>query len=99
VLEAMRAHPELVGGQGALDTDLMQALEGWTAKRGGEGLLCAVTPDGVGLALKAEDGNPRPLRPALARFLTLLGHDLPQAFSYVAVVNSRGDKVGEVSAE
>ena len=99
VLEAMRAHPELVGGQGALDTELMQTLEGWTAKRGGEGLLCAVSPNGVGLALKSEDGNPRPLRPALARFLPLLGHDLSQAFSYVEVVNSRGEKVGEVTAE
>jgi L-asparaginase II len=99
VLEAMRAHPALVGGEGAIDTDLMRALDGWTAKRGGEGLLCAVSPDGIGLVLTSEDGNPRPLRPALARFFTLLGQDLPSGFSYVEVVNSRGDNVGEVSAE
>jgi len=99
VLEAMQAHPELVGGDGALDTDLMRALPGWTAKRGGEGLLCAVAPEGIGIALKAEDGNPRPLRPALARFITFLGQDLPPGFSYIEVVNSRGEKVGEVSAE
>lgn len=97
VLAAMQAHPQLVGGEGALDSDLMRALEGWTAKRGGEGLLCAVSPDGIGLALKSEDGNPRPLRPALARFVTFLGQDLPQAFSYIEVVNSRGERVGEVS--
>ena len=95
----MQAHPELVGGDGALDTDLMRALPGWTAKRGGEGLLCAVAPEGIGIALKAEDGNPRPLRPALARFITFLGQDLPPGFSYIEVVNSRGEKVGEVSAE
>ena len=99
VLGAMRAHPALVGGEGAIDTDLMRALDGWTAKRGGEGLLCAVSPNGIGLVFKSEDGNPRPLRPALARFFTLLGQDLPSGFSYVEVVNSRGDNVGEVSAE
>jgi L-asparaginase II len=99
VLEAMRAYPELVGGAGAVDTDLMRALPGWTSKRGGEGLLCAVSGDGLGLALKVQDGNPRALRPALRSFFALLGQDLPRGFAYVEVTNSRGEKVGEVSAE
>ena len=30
--EAMRAHPELVGGAGQADTELMRALPGWIAK-------------------------------------------------------------------
>src|SRR5262245_20567170 len=34
VLAAMRAHPELVGGEGSLDTALMHALPGWLAKGG-----------------------------------------------------------------
>src|SRR2546425_1162356 len=38
---AMRAHPELVGGRGSVDTELMQALPGWIAKGGAEGLFCA----------------------------------------------------------
>jgi L-asparaginase II len=91
-LAAMRAHPELVGGEGSLDTDLMRRLPGWVAKGGAEGLLCAVTPDGTGYAVKSEDGNPRPLRAALAHFL---GEDL----GTVPVVNSRGDAVGEVVVE
>src|SRR5688500_15622023 len=41
ILAAMRAHPELIRGRGALDTTLMQELPGWTAKGGAEGLLCA----------------------------------------------------------
>ena len=41
----MTAHPDLVGGQGADDTDLMRALPGWAAKRGAEGLFCARSPD------------------------------------------------------
>ena len=75
VLEAMRAHPELVGGDGALDTALMRDQPGWVAKRGAEGLLCAVSPGGLAIALKSEDGNPRPLRPGLGRFLSALGFE------------------------
>ncbi len=92
ILAAMRAHPELVGGAGSLDTDVMRRLRDWVAKGGAEGLLCAVSPDGTGYAVKSEDGNPRPLRPALARFLEADLGTLP-------VVNSRGDVVGEVVVE
>jgi hypothetical protein len=46
------------------------------------------------VALKAEDGNQRALRPALARFLGL-GDD----FAVVPVENSRGERVGEIVAE
>src|SRR5262245_23616338 len=92
VLAAMRARPELVGGDGSLDTDLMRRQPGWVAKGGAEGLLCALGPDGAGYAVKCEDGNPRPLRPALARFLDA---DLGS----VPVVNMRGELVGEVVAE
>ena len=41
IAAAMRANPELIRGQGALDTKLMRALPGWTAKGGAEALLCA----------------------------------------------------------
>src|SRR5919202_1308336 len=76
VAEAMRAHPELVGGAGKPDTELMRAAPGWVAKGGAEGLLCAAGPGGVGVALKAEDGNYRAVAPALAGFLRLLDLDL-----------------------
>ena len=89
ILAAMRAHPELVGGEGSLDTDLMRRQPGWAAKGGAEGLLCAVAPDGTGYAVKSEDGNPRPLRSALARFLD-------EDLGTVPVENSRGEVVGEV---
>ncbi len=92
VLAAMRAHPELVGGQGSLDTDLMQAHPDWVAKGGAEGLFCAVSPNGTGYALKAEDGSTRPLRAALGRFL---GEDL----GVMSVENSRGEVVGDVQLD
>jgi L-asparaginase II len=69
-------------------------LGGWVAKGGAEGLLCAAR-DGVGIALKAEDGAQRPLRSALAAFLVELGHD-PGGLADVPVENSRGEVVGEL---
>jgi L-asparaginase II len=95
VLEAMRAHPQLVGGAEALDTRLMRVLPGWVAKGGAEGLLCAASPDGIGFVLKVEDGNQRALPPALRSFLPDLERQL-DSFASVPVENSRGEVVGEV---
>ena len=92
IVAAMTAHPELIGYErGATDTDLMRLRPGWIAKGGAEGLICAATPEGVGIALKVEDGNMRALRPALAALLGL-GDD----FGAVLLLNSRGERVGEV---
>jgi L-asparaginase II len=95
---AMRARPELIRGDDAADTMLMRALPGWTAKGGAEGLMCAAGPDGVGVALKVEDGNTRALKPALGAFLRELGHDL-DGFHRVPVLNSRGEECGEMVAQ
>ena len=69
VAAAMRAHPELIRGPMAADSLLMRELDGWTAKGGAEGLLCASGPGGLGIALKIEDGSMRAMRPALAELL------------------------------
>ncbi len=74
----------------------MRTLPGWTAKGGAEGLLCAAGPDGVGLALKVEDGSARAMRPALGTFLQRLGLD-PRPFGQTELRNSRGDVVGELA--
>lgn len=95
VASAMRAHPELVRGGSATDTVLMQRLSGWTAKGGAEGLFCAAGPDGLGIALKAEDGSSRPLGPAVAAFLARLGVEVPD-LAVDPVSNSRGERVGEI---
>jgi L-asparaginase II len=97
VTAAMRAHPDLIRGGRAADTMLMRALPGWIAKGGAEGLMCAAG-DGVGVALKAEDGSARALRPALAALLGRLGHDLPTDFRVAQVENSRREPVGEIVA-
>ena len=92
VAEAMRARPELVRGDGAPDTELMRLGRGWIAKGGAEGMLCAAR-DGLGIALKAEDGGQRPLGPALTAFLTLLGLDTG-GLGERKLENSRGEVVG-----
>jgi L-asparaginase len=95
VAEAMRAYPELIRGHGADDTILMESHPGWTAKGGAEGLLCAAGPEGLGLALKVEDGNGRALRPAAGVFLEQLG--LPaDPFGPVPTRNSRDELVGRL---
>jgi L-asparaginase II len=98
VAAAMRAHPDLIRGHGATDTVLMQQLPGWTAKGGAEGLLCAVSPEGVGVALKAEDGAGRSLGPATAAFLAALGAEVG-ALAAVPLTNSRAETVGEIVTE
>ena len=95
VAGAMREHPEIIRGPGAADTMLMELLPGWIAKGGAEGLLCAASEDGLGIALKVEDGAGRAVRSALASFLVGLGLDAGE-LGEVAVRNSRGEVVGEL---
>jgi len=95
IVAAMSSHPELIGYErGAIDTDLMRLRLGWVAKGGAEGLICAASPEGIGIAIKIEDGNMRALRPALAAFLGL-GED----FAVVPIENSLGEVVGEIACE
>jgi len=87
---AMAARPELVGGTGSTDTELMRARPGWFAKGGAEGLFCV--SDGTDAwAFKVEDGASRGLRPALAQVFGL------EQFREVDVRNSRGEVVGSIS--
>ena len=95
VADAMRARPELIRGPSAPDTELMRLGDGWVAKGGAEGLLCAGR-DGLGVALKSADGAQRPLAAALALFLGLLGFDT--GADDVRVENSRGEVVGAIRA-
>ena len=92
VLEAMRAHPELIGGPEASDTRLMHVVDGAIAKRGAEGVLCGLLPDGTGFALKVEDGASRAAGPAAAAFLHI------QELREAPLFNSRGELIGRVQA-
>jgi L-asparaginase II len=92
---AMRAHPELVRGEGATDTVLMQAQPGTFAKGGADGLFCAGGRS-TGLALKVADGNGRALRPALAALASSLGMPIPE-FERVTLPNRHGEPAATVA--
>jgi L-asparaginase II len=96
VARAMRAHPDLIRGPGATDTELMRRLPGWIAKGGAEGLLCAAG-DGVGVALKSADGTSRGLAAAAHAFFARLDLDLGE-LAVTPLLNSRAEQVGEIAA-
>jgi L-asparaginase II len=71
---AMRAHPEVVGGEGRFSTALMRDTGGrLIAKGGAEGLECMGIPArGWGVAVKCEDGSGRAVAPAAVALLEQL---------------------------
>jgi L-asparaginase II len=73
----------------------MKTLPVWCAKGGAEGLLCAAG-DGIGVALKVEDGNGRAVGPAAAAFFRQLDLDLGD-LAVVPLENSRGELAGEIT--
>jgi L-asparaginase II len=98
VAAAMRAHPALIRGPESPDTILMRTHEGWIAKGGAEGLICAAGPRALGVALKIEDGNGRAVGPAIAAFVARLGYRV-EKLERAPIENSRGESVGEIRAE
>ena len=95
VAAAIRAHPDLIGGPAGADVQLMHAAPDWIAKGGAEGLICASGPDGLGVALKSEDGSQRPLAVALSSLLARLGVSVDVPGS-IPLRNSHGEAVGKV---
>jgi L-asparaginase II len=99
VADAMRAHPQLVGGTGRDVTALMRGVDGLVAKDGAEGVYAAALTDGRAAAVKIEDGGGRARTPVLVGALRALGVDSP-AFDALATVPvlGHGERVGEVRA-
>ncbi len=97
VADAVRAHPELVGGTGRDVTRLMQGVPGLLAKDGAEGVYAAALPDGSAVALKIDDGAGRPRAAVMVAALRLLGADAPVLSELAtAPVLGGGQPVGEV---
>ena len=110
IVTAMTARPEMVEGDGELDTEVMRAARGrLVSKVGAEGVYCAGLlpcerwPRGLGLAFKIEDGDkgdrarPRAAVEALRQLGALDEEGLRalSKFSDVTLTNHRGDTVGE----
>jgi L-asparaginase II len=104
VLGAIAAQPFLLGGTDRFDTILIEETDGRViSKVGAEGVHTAICRDlAIGVAVKVEDGAARAQYPALLRALQLLDvlpATLPprlQAILRRAIVNTRGEAVGEI---
>lgn len=103
LVDAMRAHPELVAGEGRACTALMRAMGGHTAvKTGAEGVFVAILPEqGLGIALKILDGASRASEAAITALLVHLGlltRDDPVVRTYLnaPIRNWRGIVTGEM---
>ncbi|NJP31478.1 asparaginase [Micromonospora thermarum] len=77
VADAMRAHPEIVGGTQADDTRLMRGVPELLAKVGAEGVIAAAVPGVGAVALKIDDGAGRARMPVLVSALRRLGVAAP----------------------
>jgi L-asparaginase II len=99
IVEAILRHPDLVAGSGRPCTDMMRAHPGRVVtKVGAEGVYSALlVREGLGVALKVEDGHSVASALALAAVLGELGLR-PQPASLMArpIANSRGETVGEM---
>ena len=73
VADAMRAHPDLVGGTGRDVSRLMAGAAGVLAKDGAEGVFAAATADGAAVAVKVVDGTGRARTALLAGALRRAG--------------------------
>ena len=75
LVDAMRAHPDLVAGEGRACTELMRAMDGKVAiKTGAEAVFVAILPEqGLGMALKIVDGGTRAAEAAIAGLLVMYG--------------------------
>jgi len=69
--EAVAAHPFLVAGTGRFDTIVMEVLGARAfVKTGAEGVYCAALPEqGLGIAIKSEDGAGRAAEAVMANML------------------------------
>ncbi|MHA3914372.1 asparaginase [Halovulum sp. GXIMD14793] len=75
LVQAMAAHPFLVAGEGRACTELIEASsDGTVVKTGAEGVFLAILPkQGLGIALKAQDGATRAAEAAMAALLVRTG--------------------------
>ena len=109
IVSAMINYSQLIGGTERLDTLMMRAASGKIiSKIGAEGVwLCGVLPsekwkNGLGIALKIEDGDDKRARAVVSieilRQLGILSESDLREYSPMPIKNRRGDEVGKVES-
>ncbi len=106
LVDAMRAHPELVAGAGRLVTELLRKCgDRLVCKSGAEGVLgIGLLREGWGVGIKVEDGGPRALGAVALAVLGQLGVVTPEEAEELGeharpvVRNHSGAAVGAIRA-
>lgn len=104
VTDAMMAHPEMVGGTERFCTDLMRTGHGTlVGKAGAAGVYCVgLMQEGIGIAVKCEDGSGRGRDPVVVEILQQLGALTGEQIAALGKyhrpqnINHRKEKCGEV---
>lgn len=103
LVDAMAQYPLLIAGEGRACSELMSAVGGRVVlKTGAEGVYTAILPNqGLGIALKIEDGATRGSECAIAALLVRLGlcevkNPMIQKRMFSVLKNAAGIKVGNI---
>ena len=98
VADAMREHPQMVGGPTRDVSLLIAGISGLVAKDGAEGVYAAALPDGRAIALKIADGANRARPPLMRAALSALGVDFSgvDERAFASPIFGHGKIVGEV---
>jgi len=99
VFAAMRAFPEMVGGEKRFTTEAMRLIPGLMVKEGAEGVEIAALADGRSVAFKVIDGSMRAIPVVLVAALSRIGVDVSALHELADTpVLGGGLKVGEIVA-
>ena len=103
IVASMIAHPHMVAGHNRMDTLAIQAIGNVAFKAGAEGVMIAIVPErGLGVAVKARDGNKRACEVAALWILNRLELISDSAAREIAelmkpvIKNTRDDDVGMI---
>lgn len=104
IVRAMTGEPQMVAGRNRFNTDLLRAARGKiVAKSGAEGVFCVgVVGEGIGIAVKVDDGSSRPHSAVVTSILKQLGYLDADAERELArylqpeVRNHRNEVVGRI---
>jgi L-asparaginase II len=107
IRNAMIQYPEMVAGTARFDTDLMKAFNGGlVAKVGAEAVQCiGLVEEGIGIAIKVEDGAERATNVAAMEVLKQLGlgdekiFEMLKDYVNAPVLNARNDMIGVIKAD
>ena len=106
IFKAMNKHPEMIAGTNGFCSELIRNTNGkLIGKIGAEGIYCiGLKKEGIGIALKIEDGSMSRIPPAVIKILNdlnvLTGEEFHalEKYSPMDNLNDKSSKVGEISS-